>query len=432
MGLVKPEKITTSRKLLRTILDGYEGSVDCGRFNTLPPIGILGDNYAQFIKIGRIAQVRGILTRLETAEEGAQVTATIEQVGQGELIYVSNVCAVVFATGFDTSSSLAFLSPQIKADLEFDPTCSPAPFVLNANFLSQNTSVPSLAVVGFPGAYWPLFEMQARATVNNWTSSSQSRCISMNPSSRQKSQLYEFFQELRSAVKEGRKEEIPHNPFGDAVGALEQASRELDLDRFDLGFSDVEGFVCSARYIDPGGDRTEAMKTLMEIQTVQKTGKRGGYLARAVMRGLLGDWIAAGKDTDGKTEITQLSFLPRYPTDLAFDWEYLVLKTDNSGTTRNVYRYAETTDCITVWNVTEDGLSTSIRENMFHFNHPQQEHGKDTAVAVLVAPSDTEKAVNGLTVFRFHFTGSSLKSWTMGIAGQALMPDLHFIRVGIV
>lgn len=432
VGLVTPEKITASRKMVHTILDGDEGSVDNREISEYVPVGILGDNYAQFIKTGLISQVRGVLTRLENISESSQVTATVETVGKQQSVSIDNVCAVIYATGFDTAASFAFLSHDIKTDLDYDPSCYSAPFVLDDDFLSRNSSVPELALVGFPGAYWPLFEMQARATVLAWNTSSSSQFTSTKVDLAQRHQLREYFRELRRAFKEGKKGEIPHNPFGDAVGALEQAYRQLDLDRFDLGFSEVEGFVCSARFLDPGNDKSEAMKTLLEVQAVRKRGKDGGFLSRAVMRGLLGEWVAAGKNTDGRIEIVQLSFLPRYPTHTGFDWEYLVIRTESNRVIRKVYRYSEITDHITVWGVSEDGLSTGTLQSMFQFKHPQQEHGKDTAVAVLVSSSDTKQVVDGLTVFRFHFAGSSLKMWTAGIAGRSIVPDLNFVRVGMV
>lgn len=172
---------------------------------------------------------------------------------------------MIHATGFDTPSSLAFLPSDVKAALDYSPACLPAPFVLDTNFLTQNATLPTLAIVGFPGAYWPLFEMQARGIVRAWTSSNAPELACTRGQLVQRLELRDYYKNLRMAFKEGRKGEVPHNPFGDAVGALEQASRELQLERFDLGFSGTEGFICAARYIDPGSDKTEAMKTLMAV-----------------------------------------------------------------------------------------------------------------------------------------------------------------------
>ncbi|KAF1970856.1 hypothetical protein BU23DRAFT_556555 [Bimuria novae-zelandiae CBS 107.79] len=140
--------------------------------------------------------------------------------------------------------------------------------------------------MGFPGGYWPLLEMQARAIVRDWTDPLPVTTLSQQA---QHTELIKYYQDLRTAVKECRKAEIPRNPFGDNVGLLEQASRELELERFDLEFSETEGFVCSARYTEPGSDKTEPMKTLMALQAVQQKSRGGGYLARAVFHGFLGE-----------------------------------------------------------------------------------------------------------------------------------------------
>jgi len=415
--------------MIHTIIDGDEGYVDTRKVDQLAPIGILGDSYTQYVKIGRINQVRGTLTHLKEMDGGALVTATIQGIGKDGLTTVDNVSAVIYATGFDTPSSLAFLPDEVKAILEYDPTCSPAPFILDTNFLSQNSSIPTLAIVGYPGAYWPLFEMQARAIVHAWTSSSAVDHAYTREQTDQRSKLREYYKALRKAFKEGRKEEVPHNPFGDAIGALEQASRELGLERFDLGSSETEGFVCSARYTDPGNDKMEAMKTLMAVQRVRREGRKGGFLARAVARGLLGSWVAAGKNADGGIEIVQLSFFPRYPTDTAYDWEYVALRTEGGTTQREIYRYAEATDCLTVWDVEKDGFSTGRLKSRFEFNHDLQEHGKSTAVSVLVPLPSQGEDLDGLSKYRFHFSGSSLKTWTVSKAGRSAA-ILNFVRIG--
>ncbi|KAJ4356546.1 uncharacterized protein N0V89_004580 [Didymosphaeria variabile] len=432
VGLVTPEKVKASRKMIHTISDGDEGYVDTRETDELAPIGILGDSYPQFVKAGRIAQVRGTLSRLHQVDKGDLVTATIQKVKNDGNFAVHNVCAVIQATGFDTASSLAFLSPQTKMALDHDPTCSPAPFVLDTNLLSQNSSLPTLGLVGYPGAYWPLFEMQARAIVKAWTSPSLPELTNTPSHVEQRSKLRRYYADLRRTFKEGRKDEVPHNPFGDSLGALEQASRELDLERFDLGFSEAEGFVCAARYTEPGSDKTEAMKTLMEVQRVRRGGQQGSFLARAVARGLMGKWVAAGQIPNGEIKVVQLSFYPRYPTDEAFDWEYVAVSEEHGETMRKVYRYSEAADCITVWTVAEDGFRTGIPEYTFQFKHAQQEHGKHTAVAVLVPSSSQGESVDGLGVFRFHFAGSSLKTWTIkNPDGPFTFAELNFVRVGL-
>ncbi|KAK7189915.1 hypothetical protein PSPO01_04305 [Paraphaeosphaeria sporulosa] len=147
------------------------------------------------------------------------------------------------------------------------------------------------------------------------------------------------YHELCKAYKERRKEEMTQNPFGDNIGALSK----------------------------PASDKTEAMKTLMEVQS-----------------------IAAAQHVEGDVEVVQLSFLPRYPTDAACDWKYI------GSEHSEVWRYAEATEGITIWSLEQDGWSTGAQLSTLDYAHNQQEHGKSTVVAVRVLCSSPHKDVEGL------------------------------------
>jgi len=432
VGLVTPEKVKASRKMVHTLIDGNEGVIKAQDDDVLAPIGILDDMYLQFVKTGKIVQVRGTLKHLEINDSNV-LTATVESTVASTLPVIEDVCAVIYATGFDVPSSLSILSAEIKASLAFDASCPPAPVILDANFLTQNSSLPTFAIIGFPGAFWGLFEMQARAIVQAWSHPTAE--AKSEAQKEQQGKLVEYYEELRKAVKEKRKPEVPQNPFGDGVGALEQASRDLNLERFDLGFDETSGFVCSARYTDAGSDKLEAMKTLTQVQSIRRKARSEGlYLARAAFHGLGGDWIAAGKDSSGTTNFIQWSFQPRFPSHPSFDYEYVSMHTAGSITRREVYRYEEATDQMTVWTTLEDGLSTGDLLGTFNFNHDKQERGKDTAVAVLLdAKAETQNG-STLAAYRFLFGGTTLKTWTVGTLGanKASNLQLHLIRVGQV
>ncbi|KAJ4294128.1 hypothetical protein N0V90_007818 [Kalmusia sp. IMI 367209] len=427
VGLVTPEKITASRKMIHTIVDGNEGSLDTRRVDNLAPIGILGDTYSQFLKTGEIFQHRGTVQNLESSNKSPFLTANITNYNGTTSTTVKEICAVIYATGFDVSSSLSFLSESTKSALEFDPTTPQVPIILDKSFLSQNSSIPTLAVLGFAGAYWPLLEMQARAIVREWTFSSHP--TKTPAQSTQHAKLLEFYRDLRRAVKEGKKAEIPHNPFGDTVGAMEQASREFGLERFDLGFSETEGFICSARYTDPGSDKTEAMKTLMAIQSVRHQARDGAFLARAVFFGLHGEWTAACRESTAGVVFSHHSLHPRYPTEASFDWEYFMSGNTNGKSLRRVYRYEEAQDLITVWNIGVDGYSAESLYSTLDFKSSWQERGKDTAVAVTVAAVGSAEETHGFALYRFLFTGAELKMWTLNKVGRGL-PIATYVRSG--
>jgi hypothetical protein len=432
VGLVTPDKVKALRKMVHTLVDGNEGDVKEQENDQLAPIGVMDDMYLQFLKAGKIVQLRGTLQKL-SSDDSDTVTATVESTVTSSTNVVENVCAVIQATGFEVISSLSILSAEMKAALDFNASCSPAPIILDSNFLTKNSSLPTFAMIGFPGAFWGLFEMQARAIVQEWTPGTAE--LKTKAQSEQQEKLTEYYRELRDAVREKRKAEIPQNPFGDGIGALEQASRDLHLERFDLGFDETSGFVCSARYIDVGSTKLEALKTLTEVQSIRRRARSEGlFLARAVFHGLGGDWVAAGKDSNGTVQVIQWSFQPRFPSDPSFDWEYLSIRTAGSNTLRQVYRYREATDQITVWTALEDGFCTGSFVGTFNFNHDKQERGKDTAVAVLMEPEVGAQDSGNLSGYRFLFAGTTLKTWTVGNLGTNMTSpfELNLVRVGKV
>jgi hypothetical protein len=430
VGLVTPQKVKALRKMVTTIVNGDEGRTMTGKGDELAPVGILDDMYLQFLKTGKIFQVRGTLKTLE-AGDSTKLDAAIEStVGSGAKT-VENVCAVIYAAGFDVPSALSILSDDTKAALGFDASCQPAPVILNDNFLTRNSALPSFAMIGFPGAFWGLFEMQARAIVQAWTHLDAKS--DTDAQKEQKKTLDQYYQDLRTAVKEQRKPEVPQNPFGDGLGAMEQGSRDLRLDRFDLGFDEASGFVCSARYIDPGNDKLEAMKTLLAVQSIRtKARSEGLFLARAVFHGLAGDWVAAARNASGSVQFVQRSFHPRFSTDEVYDFEFLSVLQNGDEIRKEVYRYQEATDKISAWTTLNDGLTTDQLLGTFSFNHERQERGKDTVCAVFQDAEAEMQDQAPLAAYRFLFGGATVKTWTMGRleADVEAKFELNFIRVG--
>jgi len=425
VGLATPEKAAEARNLIRTILYGDEDTLDGRQVERYPPVAVLGDTYSQFLATGDIVQVRGALTGLKISDQNLSLKATIEDSNTKKATVIENVCAVIYATGFDTPASLSFLSEETKTVLGFDSSCPQAPIILDESFLSQNSSLRTFAMVGLTGAFWGLFEMQARAIAQAWTGNTSADATLTHASQRET--LLQYYKDLRRVVKKRLKSEIPFNPFGDDVGALEQASRDLGLQRFDLGFSEAEGFVCSSRYLDPGADGSEAMATLGELQKIRKKARSEAlFAARAVFLGLMGEWVAAKKDKSGHVSVIQMAFHPRQPTDRQFTWEYLAIARKKA---RSVYRYAETTDRLSIWTVKEDGHTTGDLVGIFDFNNTAQKRGKDTVVAVLLPSEESTGDIEGMDAYRFHFSGSTLNTWTMRMSG-ASAKSMNFVRVG--
>ncbi|KAF9736966.1 hypothetical protein PMIN01_04745 [Paraphaeosphaeria minitans] len=186
--------------------------------------------------------------------------------------------------------------------------------------------------------------MQARATVRVWDSS-PSFVVTRTPQQlEQRPKLRGYFQELQKAYKEGRKKEIPQNPFGDTLAPLNKPAASSKS--------------CAS---------TWDSRKMKDVRP-------------------------------------------------AYKWEYI---NPEHG---EVWRYAEATDHMTVWGVEQDGWSIGAQLSTLDFTHAQQEHSKNTAAAVRDPCSGPAMDVEG---FRFHFAGSTLRSWTMIKAAR----ELNFVRV---
>lgn len=85
---------------------------------------------------------------------------------------ISDIAAIVCATGFDASPSLSFLPAEVLQTLQFDPTDDGFPLALNVH-TTVSRSIPTLGFVGFyRSPYWGVMEMQARYLAKLWSGDS--------------------------------------------------------------------------------------------------------------------------------------------------------------------------------------------------------------------------------------------------------------------
>jgi hypothetical protein len=427
------EKSDRTREMGKSILSGGNDVSERGRVEGRPPIGVLGDMYTQFVTIGSITPIIGRLEALQQGDTVNTATASIRPLDEKDPVYhIDNVVAVIDATGFDSAAPLSMLSEDVKYDFGFDKTCSCAPLHITESYLCQNPGLPTIAVLGYHGAHWGTFEMQARAISQRWSQESiPERSESQQEAS---SKIAEYIDQLRAATKDHRAEEIPQNPFGDYVGLLEQASREMRLERLNLGCSNTSGPVCSARFIDPCADKAEAFKTMVDLEQVQIRAKESGlFIARAAFNGLLGEWTSALRVKDGGVRTMQLAFYPRHSTDRRFGWEYLVIerRPPREEDERQVYRYDESLDEISIWSVNaHDRMSAESKLFKLDFNRTER-NGKDTAVASRVFVGQPEELGNVHVDSRFLFAGVTLEKFTLEVAtSSGSIGTLHFVRMG--
>jgi hypothetical protein len=82
---------------------------------------------------------------------------------------IHDIAAIIYATGFDASTSLKFFSEEILNTLQFDPTDDGFPLALNVH-ATISKEILSLGFVGFyRSPYWGVMEMQARYLAKLWS-----------------------------------------------------------------------------------------------------------------------------------------------------------------------------------------------------------------------------------------------------------------------
>jgi hypothetical protein len=332
---------------------------------------------------------------------------------------IQDIAAVIYATGFEPT--LDFMPEALKNAVNYDASCPRLPLLLNRNFSTSSDAAPeNLALMGFNyGSYWGVLETEARAIARKWVpemagQSSTSSNSTPGTDDNLSSKLYTFMKEIRSTLRENPSS-VPQNFFGDYTGLMEQTSRELDLQRVDLGWGAREGMVCPARYIDYGCDRLEAEKTMRKLQKIldMSTNQRA-FAARAAFRGLHGNWSikkmeksdSSIRDTDSVELARTASFHPRFPTDGISDLEYFVItKAEDGHMVRSfVYRLRETSNTIGVWNARESGAADAQAYELEFSSATSDAKDCLSVVATTAATSETRDA-NIMPAYKFWFAG---------------------------
>jgi cation diffusion facilitator CzcD-associated flavoprotein CzcO len=328
----------------------------------LPPYTIVSDTYPLLVKCGLITPIIGVVKELEYDAISGLVSAAV--IGNdGNFQRLDHISAVINATGFDSSGSLSFLSDELKSQLELDQSNVRLPLVLDDSYMSQHSSIRDIAFIGLTPVNWGIMEMQSRAIAARWTDT-------LPPDTSDNTQaLADHMRTLRNAIKTlERRKTVPHYLFGDYVGLMEQAGRELKTVKINGKYDDFSGFICSSRYVGVDEDRTEAVKTITDIQELHKRINTENYLlAKVCFLSLIGSW----RGQDNREGIATMYFLPRNSTSTQHDLEYLcIINRDNSSTKerRLVLRYSEVTDELSLWSVSEeDELSTDKFLSIFNF-----------------------------------------------------------------
>jgi Family of unknown function (DUF6314) len=283
-----------------------------------PPLLTCSDHYTEFVRHKKIQTITGRVSR-------AASPSTIEiSDSSGTVSNISNIAAIVCATGFDATASLSFLPSEILDVLQFSPSSDEFPLALNIHS-TVSRKIPSLGFVGFyRSPYWGVMEMQARFLSALWSGDPKA------------AEALKHDTTIDSMLKLRTDPRRAQFPMGDYPYLMESFASILSIARQEPPGTALQvktGIVLPARYLPSSASPSQAKeaKTALEIidGIFSASANEGRFVPRAVFRGLQGIWqlermISSSLDTFPSGSLSgTASFLPRYPTKKDAEMEYL-------------------------------------------------------------------------------------------------------------
>lgn len=284
-----------------------------------PPYLGISDQYYEFVRSGKIRIIRGKVVKSSNASPNS-ISLQDEEKERS----LDNIAAVIFATGFDPSSSLEFLPEHILKELHFDTTSERVPLALNVHG-SISKNMPSLGFVGFyRSPYWGVMQKQAEFLGKLWSGDEKAK------EAVAKDETLEKILKLRNNPR------IAQFPMGDYSYLMENFSEILNINRIEpegAAEGSRSGNVLSSRYLNNNASETQLQQSTAAILDVNKTLKAssesGRFVPWAIFRAMQGDWklereiISRRSDYPSGNLSGSAYFYPRAPTDDSFDFEYL-------------------------------------------------------------------------------------------------------------
>ncbi|KAK7732548.1 hypothetical protein SLS53_008435 [Cytospora paraplurivora] len=258
----------------------------------LPPWLAVSDWYLDFVRSGLITLSQGKLSSVTGN------TATVTPTSQGgEPTTITDVAAIILATGFEAAPSISFLPTDIQQTLAVDPTNLDNTLLL-AFHGTHHPKVPNLGFVGFyRSPYWGVMEMQARFLAELWTQQQQGGQLS--PSLQYALSTDTSIPRLSALRGDPRASQFP---MGDYAFLMQEFANALDMGIF-MTASETPplphngqpmGILTPARYAPKGltaEQHREVDRSLRQTHETAVAGLAGGkFVARAVFRSLLGEW----------------------------------------------------------------------------------------------------------------------------------------------
>ena len=312
---------------------GYTELTMKGPLRSEPPYLAVSDEYNEFVRSGNIKIVRGHTKDFSKLGSGVvTIEDDMDASSRGKSHDITNISAVILATGFDASESLKFLPKEILETLQFAPDCEEFPLALNVNTV-VNHSLPSLGFVGFyRSPYWGVMEMQARYLAKLWSGDVEAAKALAEDTS------------MKTMLKLRRDPRQGQFPMGDYAYLMESFAKILGIKRLepDSTKDTRSGLVFPPRYTYSESSNSEKLETMLALTTFNSTftdSGKGKFLARAVFRAMQGDWklerqIESFISTyPSGTFSATAKFQPRCPTEKGYDGEYLYVESGDFLTT---------------------------------------------------------------------------------------------------
>lgn len=450
LGPIPKEKAAKANEYFRSLLGAeYEkfGHVQQGgaASNSCPPWVAIGNDYAGFVQSATIVPKMGRAVSIHS-DPTKKLAAIQIETADGESITLENIASIVMATGFTPFESLSFLPQDILSTLEYTTNDSFLPLVLDQGG-SLRSEIPDLGFVGYyRGPYWGAMEMQARFLGKTWARENQELATA-------ESQM----QNIRLLRQPTTRTWRGQFPMGDYVGLMETFAKDLGIERITLQDIEGSGPVIPARYIYNDLPPTDGQKHDIEnlkgdhdtnstLNSLSLTGlcdigdantpDSQASIATAIFRALHGKWKFTKRGYIGEISGT-VKFHPRYPTDPAYDREYVCeeLGSELADMTYNskqiIWRLSEaggTSFPIQIFPKEAAGGGSEIK-TANHLKLHSAQHGKSdsigptSAVNITVEQEPDYVLQDSACYYKFWFDGISISRWEISRMEDRVVPD---------
>ncbi|KAI1435323.1 hypothetical protein GGR50DRAFT_337067 [Xylaria sp. CBS 124048] len=279
------------RTALGTDQSGFspETKIDDELFDQ-PPFLAVSTHYMDFVRSGVIKPHRGRLANV------VGTTATLSSNGHEESI--TDVAAVVLATGFDPSPSISFLPPSVLEVLSHSPAHINLPVAL-AFHGTHHPTLPTLGFVGFYRApYWGVMEMQARFVSRLFEEHATGNTSDLSSPLQTALAADDSIQRTLALREDPRCSQFP---MGDYTFLMQEFATALGISMSPsmgpmspLVNDRPMDILTPSRYLRSGASDTQREQALQNLKSTQSTALAGltghKFIAAAVFRSLLGEW----------------------------------------------------------------------------------------------------------------------------------------------